>query len=202
MSHPLQRTAVVLGLTLASLSTAWSQNAVTAAAAKEAGAVVTPSGLVYRSLKDGAGAVLDKACRVTVGLEGLTLSGNAASEALGKLGWNVLLRARLPSSPPRAAHAPPRTPPARGSGLLRRLLAPADAAEAPSPRLTRRTVVSLRPLARHVARGSAAHQGLLPRRCAPRGVAPCAPHALKCCSFSRRGVPGRGPLFQVAGSRL
>jgi hypothetical protein len=48
-------------------------------------------------LKDQAGAVLDKACRVTVGLEGLTLSGNAASEALGKLGWNVLLRARLPS---------------------------------------------------------------------------------------------------------
>jgi FKBP-type peptidyl-prolyl cis-trans isomerase FkpA len=31
-------------------------DAVTAAAAKEAGAVVTPSGLVYRSLKDGTGA--------------------------------------------------------------------------------------------------------------------------------------------------
>ena len=56
MSHPLQRAAVVLGLTLASLPAAWAQNAVTAAAAKEAGAVVTPSGLVYRSLKDGTGA--------------------------------------------------------------------------------------------------------------------------------------------------
>jgi FKBP-type peptidyl-prolyl cis-trans isomerase FkpA len=31
-------------------------DAVAAAAAKEAGAVVTPSGLVYRALKDGAGA--------------------------------------------------------------------------------------------------------------------------------------------------
>jgi FKBP-type peptidyl-prolyl cis-trans isomerase FkpA len=31
-------------------------DAVTAAAAKEAGAVLTPSGLVYRSLKDGTGA--------------------------------------------------------------------------------------------------------------------------------------------------
>jgi FKBP-type peptidyl-prolyl cis-trans isomerase FkpA len=56
MSHPLQRAAVVLSLTLASLPAAWAQNAVTAAAAKEAGAVVTASGLVYRSLKDGAGA--------------------------------------------------------------------------------------------------------------------------------------------------
>ena len=56
MSHPLQRAAVVLGLTLASLPAAWAQNAVTTAAAKEAGAVVTPSGLVYRSLKDGTGA--------------------------------------------------------------------------------------------------------------------------------------------------
>ena len=43
MSHPLQHAAVVLGLTLASLPAAWAQNAVTAAAAKEAGAVVTPS---------------------------------------------------------------------------------------------------------------------------------------------------------------
>ena len=56
MSHLLQRAAVVLGLTLASLPAAWAQNAVTTAAAKEAGAVVTPSGLVYRSLKDGTGA--------------------------------------------------------------------------------------------------------------------------------------------------
>jgi hypothetical protein len=66
-----------------------------------ASAAALPAAMADREyvfeLKDQAGAVLDKACRVTVGLEGLTLSGNAASEALGKLGWNVLLRARLPS---------------------------------------------------------------------------------------------------------
>lgn len=35
---------------------AWAQSAAAASAAKEAGAVVTASGLVYRSLKDGTGA--------------------------------------------------------------------------------------------------------------------------------------------------
>ncbi len=43
-------------LTLTALSATAAQDAVTAAAAKEAGAVATPSGLVYRSLKDGTGA--------------------------------------------------------------------------------------------------------------------------------------------------
>jgi FKBP-type peptidyl-prolyl cis-trans isomerase FkpA len=51
---------VALAATLATLSLSGTavlaQNAVTEAAAKEAGAVVTPSGLVYRSLKDGTGA--------------------------------------------------------------------------------------------------------------------------------------------------
>ena len=70
MSHPLQRAAVVLGLTLASLPAAWAQNAVTAAAAKEAGAVVTPSGLVYRSLKDGAGASPSASDKVKVHYRG------------------------------------------------------------------------------------------------------------------------------------
>ena len=37
-------------------STAMAQDATSAASAKEPGAVVTPSGLVYRSLKDGDGA--------------------------------------------------------------------------------------------------------------------------------------------------
>ena len=37
-------------------STAMAQDATSAASAKEQGAVVTPSGLVYRSLKDGDGA--------------------------------------------------------------------------------------------------------------------------------------------------
>lgn len=47
---------LVLPAVLATTSLAWSADAVTQAAAKEAGAVVTPSGLVYRSLKDGTGA--------------------------------------------------------------------------------------------------------------------------------------------------
>ena len=38
------------------MSAPWAQDAVTAAAAKETGAVVTASGLVYLSLKDGTGA--------------------------------------------------------------------------------------------------------------------------------------------------
>lgn len=37
-------------------STAMAQDATAAASAKEAGAIVTPSGLVYRSLKEGEGA--------------------------------------------------------------------------------------------------------------------------------------------------
>jgi FKBP-type peptidyl-prolyl cis-trans isomerase FkpA len=49
----LSTALVALSLSTSSL---WAQDAVTAAAAKEAGAVVTPSGLVYRPLKDGAGA--------------------------------------------------------------------------------------------------------------------------------------------------
>ncbi|CAN5900031.1 hypothetical protein BH11PSE8_BH11PSE8_40130 [soil metagenome] len=44
-------------LAFSSASPVFAQaDAAAAAAAKEAGAVVTPSGLVYRSLKDGAGA--------------------------------------------------------------------------------------------------------------------------------------------------
>ena len=42
--------------TLLALSAAAMADAVTEAAAKEAGAVVTPSGLVYRALKEGTGA--------------------------------------------------------------------------------------------------------------------------------------------------
>ena len=49
----LSATLVTLCLSTTSL---WAQDAVVAAAAKEAGAVVTPSGLVYLSIKDGTGA--------------------------------------------------------------------------------------------------------------------------------------------------
>ena len=47
--------AALLSVSLATPSV-WAQSAAAAAAAKEAGAVVTASGLVYRSLKDGTGA--------------------------------------------------------------------------------------------------------------------------------------------------
>jgi FKBP-type peptidyl-prolyl cis-trans isomerase FkpA len=49
---------------------AMAQNAVTTAAAKEDGAVVTPSGLVYRSLKDGNGASPSASDKVTVHYKG------------------------------------------------------------------------------------------------------------------------------------
>jgi FKBP-type peptidyl-prolyl cis-trans isomerase FkpA len=49
---------IVLALTLmlAGLPCAWADNPVTTAAAKEPGAKVTPSGLVFRSIQEGKGA--------------------------------------------------------------------------------------------------------------------------------------------------
>ena len=47
-------TMVLLAAATAALP-AWAQSDAAAKAAKEPGAVVTPSGLVYKSLKDGAG---------------------------------------------------------------------------------------------------------------------------------------------------
>ncbi len=49
----LSAALVTLSLSTSSL---WAQDAVAAASAKEAGAVVAASGLVYRALKDGTGA--------------------------------------------------------------------------------------------------------------------------------------------------
>ncbi len=49
---------------------AFAQNAVTTAAAKEEGAVVTSSGLVYRSLKDGTGTSPKATDKVTVHYKG------------------------------------------------------------------------------------------------------------------------------------
>ena len=54
MKNSTRIAALLLSLT--ALSSTWAQDAVTAAAAKETGAVVTASGLVYLSLKDGTGA--------------------------------------------------------------------------------------------------------------------------------------------------
>jgi FKBP-type peptidyl-prolyl cis-trans isomerase FkpA len=56
MKSIFRATAAVAALMAISLSSSWAADAVAAAAAKEAGAVVTASGLVYRSLKDGTGA--------------------------------------------------------------------------------------------------------------------------------------------------
>ncbi len=53
-----------------STSSLWAQDAVTTAAAKEAGAVVTPSGLVYRTLKDGTGASPSASDKVKVHYRG------------------------------------------------------------------------------------------------------------------------------------
>ena len=47
---------LTLSLLLTFFTTAWADNPVTASAAKEAGAKVLPSGLVFRSLQDGKGA--------------------------------------------------------------------------------------------------------------------------------------------------
>ncbi len=54
MKHAKRIAALLISLT--ALSASWAQDAVLVAAAKEAGAVLTPSGLVYLSLKDGTGA--------------------------------------------------------------------------------------------------------------------------------------------------
>jgi FKBP-type peptidyl-prolyl cis-trans isomerase FkpA len=58
-------------ITLALLAqSAFAQNAITAAAAKEEGAVVTSSGLVYRSLKEGSGTSPKATDKVTVHYKG------------------------------------------------------------------------------------------------------------------------------------
>ena len=46
----------LLTMAAAAAAPAWAQGDVAANAAKEAGAVVTPSGLVYKSIKEGSGA--------------------------------------------------------------------------------------------------------------------------------------------------
>lgn len=63
----LSTALVTLSLSTSSL---WAQDAVAAAAAKEAGAVVTPSGLVYRALKDGTGASPSASDKVKVHYRG------------------------------------------------------------------------------------------------------------------------------------
>ena len=57
------------------LSPAAAQNAVTSAAAQEAGAQVSPSGMVYRSLKDGTGASPSASDKVKVHYRGTLPDG-------------------------------------------------------------------------------------------------------------------------------
>jgi FKBP-type peptidyl-prolyl cis-trans isomerase FkpA len=71
MKTSLRLSCLGLAITLTILAqAAMAQNAVTTAAAKEEGAVVTPSGLVYRSLKDGNGASPTASDKVTVHYKG------------------------------------------------------------------------------------------------------------------------------------
>lgn len=56
MKRIFRYTAVAASMLLASMTSSWAADPVATASAKEAGAVVTASGLVYRSLKDGSGA--------------------------------------------------------------------------------------------------------------------------------------------------
>ena len=67
-------------------TTPWAQSDAAAAAAKESGAVVTPSGLVYRSLKDGSGASPQATDTVTVHYRGTFPDGKEfdSSHARGK----------------------------------------------------------------------------------------------------------------------
>ena len=68
MKFALPIATVVVALT--SLSAFSAEDAVAVAAAKEPGAVVTASGLVYRSLKDGSGASPAASDRVKVHYRG------------------------------------------------------------------------------------------------------------------------------------
>ena len=67
MKPILRLTSIALALCA---QTAFAQNAITAAAAKEEGATVTASGLVYRNLKEGTGASPKARDKVTVHYRG------------------------------------------------------------------------------------------------------------------------------------
>jgi FKBP-type peptidyl-prolyl cis-trans isomerase FkpA len=74
MKTPLHLATMALPLLLV-LSPAAALNAVTSAAAQEAGAQVSPSGMVYRSLKDGTGASPSASDKVKVHYRGTLPDG-------------------------------------------------------------------------------------------------------------------------------
>ena len=72
--HSLRRALLTVAVSSISFNT-WAQADMAAAAAKEKGAVVTPSGLVYRSLRDGRGASPTAADVVKVHYRGTLANG-------------------------------------------------------------------------------------------------------------------------------
>ena len=72
--HSLRRALLTVAVSSISFNT-WAQADMAAAAAKEKGAVVTPSGLVYRSLRDGSGASPSPADVVKVHYRGTLANG-------------------------------------------------------------------------------------------------------------------------------
>jgi FKBP-type peptidyl-prolyl cis-trans isomerase FkpA len=72
--HSLRRALLTVAVSSLSFNS-WAQADMAAAAAKEKGAVVTPSGLVYRSLRDGSGASPTPADVVKVHYRGTLANG-------------------------------------------------------------------------------------------------------------------------------
>ena len=75
MTHSRFGLAAAALIGLAATFSAWSQADFAAAAAKEKGAIVTPSGLVFLSLKDGTGASPTAADVVKVHYRGTLANG-------------------------------------------------------------------------------------------------------------------------------
>ena len=71
---PVSRFAAACGLLLTTAA-AFGQDALLQAAAKEPGATTTPSGLVYRSIKEGNGAMPKSTDRVKVHYRGTLADG-------------------------------------------------------------------------------------------------------------------------------
>jgi len=71
----IARSLFIAAAALAVATSAWSQSDLAAKAAKEPGAQVTPSGLVFRSLKEGTGASPQASDKVRVHYRGTFADG-------------------------------------------------------------------------------------------------------------------------------
>ena len=91
----LFRTALLVCSVLV-LSNAAAQNVTTAAAAKEPGAVVTPSGLVFRSLTEGSGASPKSTDRVKVNYRGTFPDGREFDSSYNREPINLPLNSVIP----------------------------------------------------------------------------------------------------------